>query len=61
MLSVKVIASGAVKMTFSVFADAEVTSRANRQLRLPRSFMMVVVGMPCSKGVAVKLRAGVCQ
>jgi hypothetical protein len=42
LLSVKVMASGAVNMAFSVFASAEATSRANREARLPISFIVVV-------------------
>lgn len=39
--SVKATAAGAVKMAFSVFAITEATSRANRQLRLTGSFIVV--------------------
>jgi hypothetical protein len=42
LLSVKVMASGAVNMAFSVFASAEATSRANTEARLPISFIVVV-------------------
>ena len=41
-LSVKLIASGAVNMAFSVFASAEATSRASREVRLPGSFIVLV-------------------
>jgi hypothetical protein len=34
LLSVKLRASGAVKMVFSVFASTEATNRANRELRV---------------------------
>ena len=43
LLSVKVTASGAVNMAFSVFASAEATSRASREARLPGSFIVLVV------------------
>lgn len=40
MLSVKMMALGAVNMAFSVFASAEATSRASREARLPGSFIV---------------------
>ena len=43
MLSVKVMAFGAVNMAFSVFASAEATSKASREARLPGSFIVMVV------------------
>lgn len=43
LLSVKVMALGAVNMAFSVFASADATSRANRETRLPGSFIVMVV------------------
>lgn len=43
LLSVKVMALGAVKMAFSVFASAEATSRASREARLPGSFIVMAV------------------
>jgi hypothetical protein len=42
LLSVKLVASGAVNMAFSVFASAEAISRANRQSRLLGGFIVVV-------------------
>ena len=38
----KVMALGAVNMAFSVFASAEATSRASREVRLPGSFIVLV-------------------
>jgi len=43
LLSVKLTASGAVNMAFSVFASAEATSRANREARLPGSFIVLAM------------------
>lgn len=43
LLSVKVMALGAVNMAFSVFASAEATSRASREARLPGSFIVLMV------------------
>ena len=43
LLSVKVMALGAVNMAFSVFASAEATSRASREARLPGSFIVMAV------------------
>lgn len=41
LLSVKLRASGAMKMVFSVFACTEATSRANRELRVWDGFIVV--------------------
>lgn len=50
VLSVNGTAAGAVKMTFSVFAVTEDTSRANKQYRLLGSFMVVAIEEGRCKG-----------
>lgn len=44
MLSVKVVAPGAVNIAFSVLASTEATSRANREDKTTGSFIVVMVG-----------------
>lgn len=41
----KLTASGAVNMAFSVFANTEATSRANREDKTTGSFIVVVLGI----------------
>lgn len=55
LLSVKVMALGAVNMAFSVFASAEATSRASREARQPGSFIVMLVEVEAGGGVMVVL------